>query len=55
MATAIRVWFNFYHSLSILYKHHDKECPITKFAQFSKCSFGEIVSQRLTASPYIWN
>ena len=36
-------------------KDHNKECSLKKVEQFSKCSFGEICSQRLTTFPFIWN
>ena len=34
------------------YEDRNNECPMTKFEQFSKCTFGEICSQHLT-SPYM--
>ena len=45
----------FYPSLSLINKEYNKEYPLAKFKQFSKCGFGEISSQHLIASPYIWN
>ena len=36
----------FYPSLSILYEDHNKECPLTKYEQFSKCDIDNS-SQRL--------
>ena len=45
----------FYPSLSFVNKDHNEEYPLTKFQQFSKCGFGEICSQRLSRSPYIWS
>ena len=43
----------FYASLSLVNEDHNNEYPLTKFKQFSKCGFGEISSQPLTASSYI--
>ena len=37
----------FYHFLSPIYKNHKKECPLTKFEQFHKCSFREFFIQCL--------
>ena len=37
------------------FEDHNKECPLRNVKQFSKCSFREICSPRLTTSPYIWN
>ena len=36
----------------VFHEYHNKECPLTKFKQFSQCAFLEISSQRLTTSPY---
>ena len=36
------------------FEDHNKEYPLKKVKQFSQCSFGEISSQRLTTSRYIW-
>ena len=63
MATPIRAWFitlplfiNFLRKCRDLFlQNANKECPLTKFEQFSKRSFGEIRSQRLTIYPCIWN
>ena len=33
-------------SLSVFYEDQNEECPLTKFEQFSMCSFGEICHQR---------
>ena len=38
----------FYHSLSAIYENQKTKCSWQ-----NKCSFGEILSQRLTASPYM--
>ena len=35
-----------YHSLSVFFENHNKECPLTKFEKFSKRSFGESHRQR---------
>ena len=46
------------HFLTTLYQLFTKitiQSALTKFEQFSKCSFEEILSQHLTVSPYIWN
>ena len=48
-----KLCFSFYASLSLVNEDHNKEYPLTKFKQFSKCGFGEISSQPLTASSYI--
>ena len=45
----------FYPSLSLFNEDYNKEYPLTKFKQFYKYGSGEIFSQRLTTSPYIWN
>ena len=37
------------------FEDQDKKCPLRNVKQFLKCSFGEICSQRLTRSAYIWN
>ena len=38
-----------HHLLSVIYENHAKECPLTKYEQFSNYCFGEIRSQRLVA------
>ena len=50
MATLTQVWFIFHPSFSAVPKNLNTEYPLTKFEQFSKCSFGEIFIKRLTAS-----
>lgn len=35
------------------FEDHNKECFLRKDEQFSRCSLGEVCSQRLTTSPYI--
>ena len=35
----------FFTPLSVFYKDCNKECPMPKFVQFFKCSFGEIYCQ----------
>ena len=37
----------FHPSLSIFYEDHNKQCPLTKYEQFSKRGFEELSSQRL--------
>ena len=39
--------------LICFYEDHNKGCPMRKVKQFSKHTFGDIFSQRLTKSPYI--
>ena len=43
----------FYPSLSLVNEDHNKEYPLAKFKQFSRCGFGEISSQPLTTFSYI--
>ena len=50
MATLTEMWFIFYPFFSAISKNLNTEYPLTKFEQFSKCSFGEIFIKRLTAS-----
>ena len=38
-----------------LFLSESVECPFRKIKQFSKRSLGEICSQRLTTSHYLWN
>ena len=41
-------------SLSLDNEDHNKEYLRTKSKQFSKNDFGEMPSQRLITSPYVW-
>ena len=50
-----KFWFSFYSSLSVFYKDLNTNCTLTKVEQIYKCSLGEICSQHLTTSSYIWN
>ena len=40
-----KLWFKFNPSLSIFYEDQNEEQPLTKFEQFSMCSFGQIFCQ----------
>ena len=40
------------NSYDYVNKDHNKEYPLTKYEQFSKCGFGEISFHRETTSPY---
>ena len=50
-----RKYVFFYPFLSVFFEDHNNAYLLRKVKQFSKCSFGEICSQCLITSPYIWN
>ena len=44
---------HFLYRFFSFYKYDYKECPLTAFEEFSKRSFGEICTKRLTTSVYM--
>ena len=55
MAILLRTVIYFLPLFITFFEDYNKECPLRKVKQLSKCSFGEICSQRFTTSPYKWN